>query len=55
MDEEKAKAKQRALIENLKGYDTLLVAYSGGVDSTFLLSAAHQVLGDRVVAATANP
>jgi uncharacterized protein len=30
-----------------------LVAFSGGVDSTFLLRAARDVLGDRAVAATA--
>ena len=31
-----------------------LIAYSGGVDSTFLLKVAHDVLGDRAVAATAS-
>jgi uncharacterized protein len=30
------------------------VAYSGGVDSTFLLKVAHDVLGDNVVAVTAR-
>ncbi|HEU4402732.1 MAG TPA: ATP-dependent sacrificial sulfur transferase LarE [Candidatus Polarisedimenticolia bacterium] len=30
-----------------------LVAFSGGVDSTFLLKVAHDVLGDRVTAVTA--
>lgn len=32
----------------------MAVAFSGGVDSTFLLAVAHDVLGDRVVALTAR-
>lgn len=31
-----------------------VVAFSGGVDSTFLLKTAHNVLGDRVLAVTAK-
>lgn len=38
-------------LENLQG---VAVAFSGGVDSTFLLKAAHEVLGDRAVAVTAS-
>ena len=41
------------LYDRLKNADSLLVAYSGGVDSSFLLAAAEETLGDRVVAATA--
>jgi len=33
--------------------ERVLVAYSGGVDSTFLLKVASDVLGDKVVAVTA--
>ncbi len=32
---------------------SLVVAYSGGVDSAYLAYAAHQVLGDRMLAVTA--
>ncbi len=38
----------------LRGLDRVLVAYSGGVDSAFLLKVAHDTLGDRAVALTAR-
>jgi uncharacterized protein len=38
----------------LQSLESLAVAYSGGVDSTFLLKVAHEVLGDRVLAVTAR-
>ena len=45
-------------LENLKTYlgslGSLAVAYSSGVDSTFLLKVAHDVLGDKVIAITAT-
>ncbi|MEE9367617.1 MAG: ATP-dependent sacrificial sulfur transferase LarE [Pontiella sp.] len=37
--------KEQALLEELKSYGTLAVAYSGGVDSTYLADCAHEVLG----------
>lgn len=44
--------------ENLKSYlrklDNLAVAFSGGVDSAFLLHAAGETLGDNVLALTIN-
>ncbi len=48
-----ANAKQRRLTALLASYDDLVVAYSGGVDSSFLLAVAVDVLGPRVTAATA--
>jgi len=49
-----AKQKKQSLIDNLKQLDSILIAYSGGVDSTFLLAVAHDILKDNVVAATAS-
>ncbi len=38
----------------IKSLGSVAVAFSSGVDSTFLLKVAHDVLGDRVVAVTAR-
>ncbi|MDI3547419.1 MAG: pyridinium-3,5-biscarboxylic acid mononucleotide sulfurtransferase [Halanaerobiales bacterium] len=46
------KGKYNKLIDYLKSLDSLVVAFSGGVDSSFLLRAAKNALGDKVVAFT---
>ncbi len=45
-------AKLDRLKEYIAGLGSLAVGFSGGVDSTFLLSVAHEVLGDRAIAVT---
>ena len=38
----------------IASFDGIAVAFSGGVDSTFLLKVCHDVLGDRCIAITAQ-
>jgi pyridinium-3,5-biscarboxylic acid mononucleotide sulfurtransferase len=46
--------KLRTLENRLRSIVTLMVAYSGGVDSAFLAATAHRVLGDRMLAVLAD-
>ena len=46
--------KYNKLKVNLKDLGSVLVAFSSGVDSSFLLKTAHDVLGDNVIAVTAK-
>ena len=53
MDAVDLKTKKDRLISILKSFDSLLVAFSGGVDSTFLLVMAREISPENLVAATA--
>ncbi len=46
--------KYKKLLELLSGYQSAAVAFSGGVDSTFLLNAAKEALKDQLIAVTAS-
>ena len=48
-----SREKLKKLKTHLKSLKSVLLAYSGGVDSSFLLKVASDVLGDKVLAVTA--
>jgi uncharacterized protein len=51
---EELRRREAALLDRLRTLPSLLVAYSGGVDSAFLAWAAHQALGPRALSVTAD-
>src|SRR5580693_3300431 len=46
--------KERALRDTLTSLGSVIIAYSGGVDSAYLACVAHDTLGDRALAVTAD-
>ncbi len=46
--------KEQALLEELQSYGSLAVAYSGGVDSTYLADCAHEALGENAMMVIAD-
>lgn len=46
--------KYKKLKDYLKSLESVAVAFSSGVDSTFLLKTAHDILGENVIAVTAQ-
>jgi uncharacterized protein len=51
---EDAESRLKALESRLRDLGSVMVAYSGGVDSAFLAATAHRVLGDRMLAVLAD-
>lgn len=45
--------KLQQLKSAIKGYESAVIAFSGGVDSSVVCAVAHEVLGDQAVAVTA--
>jgi len=54
MDAENAECKLLALEDRLRALGSLMIAYSGGVDSAFLAAIAHRVLRNKMLAVLAD-
>src|SRR3989338_2250328 len=48
------KIKLDSLKKTIKKFDSAIIAFSGGIDSTLVLKAAHDVLGEKAIAVTAD-
>lgn len=46
--------KEQLLLDELKSYGSIAVAYSGGVDSTYLADCAHEALGQNALMVIAD-
>jgi uncharacterized protein len=49
----KQNTQRERLVETLRGYGRVAVAFSGGIDSTVVAQAAYEALGDAAIAVTA--
>lgn len=54
IDKALAQEKLKVLQEELRRLGSVMIAFSGGVDSTFLLQVAHLTLGEKALAITAR-
>jgi uncharacterized protein len=54
LDPARLRSKQASLFSLLRDLGSVIVAYSGGTDSAYLAWAAHQALGDKALAVTAD-
>jgi uncharacterized protein len=52
--EKQLKYKQEQLKNRLKKMNIAIIAFSGGVDSSFLLNLTHKILGENTIAVTIN-
>ena len=54
IDKTLAIKKKERLLRHLEKLGSIVIAFSGGVDSTFLLALAHEAVGEKALAVTSN-